>query len=79
MAIDRIDHFDLLTGRGQNLDNVRRERLPAVVYRLSVWLDGRFAKNRSRRALAELDSRLLADVGISSEERSSELARGFLD
>ncbi|MCB1438176.1 MAG: DUF1127 domain-containing protein [Nitratireductor sp.] len=79
MAIDRIDHFDLLTGRGQNLDNIRRERLPAMIYRLVVWLDGRFAKNRSRRALADLDPRLLADVGISSDERRSELARGFLD
>ncbi|MCC0019741.1 MAG: DUF1127 domain-containing protein [Nitratireductor sp.] len=50
-----------------------------MIYRLVVWLDGRFAKNRSRRALADLDPRLLADVGISSDERRSELARGFLD
>ncbi|WP_083649459.1 DUF1127 domain-containing protein [Salaquimonas pukyongi] len=45
----------------------------------AMWFQGRIAKRRSRRALARLDGRLLADVGITPEARQRELSRSFWD
>ena len=59
---------------------------PGVLRQVAVWtgwllgrLRGRFAKYRSRRALAQLDDRLLEDVGITQKARQRELSRSFWD
>ncbi len=50
-------------------------RLPlhALLATLSLW----YQRARSRRQLARLDERLLADVGISPSERQAELDKPF--
>ena len=59
---------------------------PGVLRQVAMWtgwllgrLRGRFAKYRSRRALAQLDDRLLEDVGITQNARQRELSRSFWD
>lgn len=48
-------------------------RLLRIVARVSLW-----RRNlRTRRQLAELDERLLADAGISAAERVAELRKPF--
>ena len=79
MIIQKLDTFDPITRKMQNRDALRAERLPARIYRWLVLLEGRFAKQRSRRQLAALDARLLADVGITEKQRRRELSRGFWD
>lgn len=40
---------------------------------LSLWL----SRRAGRRALANLDARLLADIGLTPEEAAAEVARRF--
>jgi uncharacterized protein YjiS (DUF1127 family) len=46
----------------------RAQRAPS---RLWLWID----RQRQREALAELDERLLADIGVSRAEAEAECAR----
>ncbi|EIK55057.1 hypothetical protein YO5_19887 [Stutzerimonas stutzeri TS44] len=50
-----------------------RERLHELLALLRLWQQ----RARSRRQLAQLDARLLADTGISPSERQEELRRPF--
>tara|TARA_R110000782_G_scaffold137811_1_gene230299 strand:- start:331 stop:549 length:219 start_codon:yes stop_codon:yes gene_type:complete len=45
--------------------------------RLSAWLRLCRAKTRQRRALARLDTRLLADVGLTRADAARECAKPF--
>ena len=48
--------------------------------RLHVWgstIRMWFERNRQRRALAELDDRLLRDIGVTSAQARSEAAKPF--
>ena len=71
---------------GREIEYDEGSRQPGVLRQVAVragWLlgrlRGRFAKYRSRRALAQLDDRLLDDVGITQNARQRELSRGFWD
>ena len=44
---------------------------------LSASLTRRAKRRRQHQALADLDDRLLADIGVTREERARELARYF--
>jgi len=46
-----------------------------VTFPLAGWLMRLYRNHRSRRQLWALDSRLLADIGISEAERRAELAK----
>ena len=71
---------------GREIEYDEGSRQPGVLRQVAVWtgwllgrLRGRFAKYRSRRALAQLDDRLLEDVGITQKARQRELSRSFWD
>lgn len=71
---------------GREIEYDEGSRQPGVLRQVAVragWLlgrlRGRFAKYRSRRALAQLDDRLLDDVGITQNARQRELSRSFWD
>ena len=71
---------------GREIEYDEGSRQPGVLRQVAVragWLlgrlRGRFAKYRSRRALAQLDDRLLEDVGITQNARQRELSRSFWD
>ncbi len=57
--------------------------LPAVpqdrLLRLVQWIEGRVELVRQRRALASLDDRQLADIGVSRGEAIGEAGRPFWD
>lgn len=44
---------------------------PSLMQRLAVW--------RTRRALAALDARALADVGLTQDDAAAEAAKGVWD
>jgi uncharacterized protein YjiS (DUF1127 family) len=46
-----------------------------VTFSLAGWLMRLYCNHRSRRQLAALDSRLLADIGVSEAERRAELGK----
>jgi uncharacterized protein YjiS (DUF1127 family) len=48
-------------------------RIQQLLALLHIWQQ----RSRSRRQLAQLDSRLLADTGISEAERQVELSKPF--
>lgn len=48
-------------------------RIQQLLTLLRIWQQ----RHRSRRQLAQLDSRLLADTGISEAERQVELSKPF--
>jgi uncharacterized protein YjiS (DUF1127 family) len=48
-----------------------------VTFSLAGWLMRLYRNHRSRRQLAALDSRLLADIGISEADRQAELGKAF--
>ncbi|MCB1386146.1 MAG: DUF1127 domain-containing protein [Nitratireductor sp.] len=79
MTIQKLDTFDPITRKMQNLDALRAERLPLRLYRWLVSLEGRFAKLRSRRQLAALEDWQLEDIGITPERRDRELNKSFWD
>ena len=71
---------------GREIEYDEGSRQPGVLRQVAMWtgwllgrLRGRFAKYRSRRALAQLDDRLLEDVGITQNARQRELSRSFWD
>ena len=71
---------------GREIEYDEGSRQPGVLRQVAVWtgwllgrLRGRVAKYRSRRALAQLDDRLLEDVGITQNARQRELSRSFWD
>jgi len=51
----------------------RPNRAQQLLALLHIWQQ----RSRSRRQLAQLDSRLLADTGISAAERQVELSKPF--
>lgn len=51
----------------------RRDK--GVLNRISTWMN----VSRERDQLADLDPRLLADIGISREDAAHEVARPFWD
>lgn len=51
----------------------RPNRTKQLLALLHIWQQ----RSRSRRQLAQLDSRLLADTGISEAERQVELSKPF--
>lgn len=51
----------------------RPHRIQQLLTLLHIWQQ----RSRSRRQLAQLDSRLLADTGISEVERQVELSKPF--
>ena len=51
----------------------RPNRAQQLLALLHIWQQ----RSRSRRQLAQLDSRLLADTGISEAERQVELSKPF--
>lgn len=58
---------------------VRRRRLGALVLYLVGRYDYAVERFRSRRALEELDDRLLRDIGVSRDEARQEYRRSFWD
>ncbi|WP_422032915.1 DUF1127 domain-containing protein [Roseovarius sp.] len=54
-----------------------RRRRHAPARRLSLW--AHLSLNRQRRALAQLDPRLLRDVGLTEDAARAEAARRFWD
>jgi len=81
--MQRLESLLPIDSGTSNRDGVRsqsiRLQLSGWAIGLRDWLGGRFAKHRSRRALARLDGRLLDDVGITEKQRQRELSRGFWD
>lgn len=61
----------------QVLPNVRKPSLRQRLQRLRALLSGWQRNARTRRQLAALDDRQLADVGISHSERQDELDKPF--
>lgn len=59
------------------LPNIRRPSLRQRLQRLMALLAGWQRNVRTRRQLAALDDRQLADVGISHSERQDELDKPF--
>lgn len=53
------------------------ERTPAAPRRIVTWLRLCMARRRQRQALAELDDRLLADIGVSRGAAARECAKPF--
>ena len=49
----------------------------ALALRLLAWVQLWLHNSRTRRQLAQLDGRQLADVGITQAERESELDKPF--
>ncbi|UVE17956.1 DUF1127 domain-containing protein [Pseudomonas sp. LS44] len=63
----------LATAAPQTLSPRVRDRLQRLFACLARWTENR----RTRRQLAQLDDRLLADVGITRSERLAELDKPF--
>jgi uncharacterized protein YjiS (DUF1127 family) len=55
---------------------IRMQRM-IKVFSFSGWLQGVYRNHRSRRQLATLDSRMLADIGVSEAQRRVELRKPF--
>jgi len=55
--------------------NVVKVQRVLVTFSLAGWLMRLYCNHRSRRQLAALDSRLLADIGVSEAERRAELGK----
>ena len=52
-------------------------RRVVMTFSFAGWLTNLYRNHRTRRQLAMLDSRLLADIGISEAERQAVLAKPF--
>lgn len=79
MTMQRLDSLLPIDSGTRNRGG---ERPQGAWLQMALWatlLQGRFAKHRSRRALARLDDRLLDDVGITEKARQRELSRSFWD
>lgn len=61
---------------GVALSGIPRQRgLRAWVAKLAVWLQCAAERSRGRRRLAEMDARMLRDIGISTTEREAEVRK----
>ena len=74
-----IDHFDIVTGSPRSSVKLREERWPSQLLIFVSWLEGRFAKRRSRKQLLQLDDHLLDDIGITKDVARHEARKGFFD
>ena len=68
------------------IDTIRRAPSRGLVWRIAYslvnafgWLDFALERRRSRKALRELDDRLLKDIGISRADAYRESSRPFWD
>lgn len=57
----------------------RRAARTGLLTRWRAWLGAAIARHRQRRALADLDDRLLRDVAVTRVQQRREIRRSFWD
>lgn len=70
-------HHSPLTDRAEPVESAAVAGAAGLALRLLARLQTWRQNSRSRRQLAQLDARQLADTGISQAERDSELDKPF--
>ncbi|MBO6815569.1 MAG: DUF1127 domain-containing protein [Rhizobiaceae bacterium] len=74
-----IDHYDIITGKAQSSRILRLRRWPGALLRAVHWFEGHLAKQRSRRALGDLEDHMLRDIGISRQDAIAESRKGIFE